>query len=534
MASGLHIQRPAGKVIAMIQRFSCLAFLCVLAAACTQPAPSGPRVAMPNAAPTLDNAQNREQNAQDDIRIAAVLPLSGPEARLGDAMAKAIELAFFQAADPRIALQFFDSAGSNAALESRAFLVQTVEDFAPTAVIGPLFSDTAQALAPVMLERGVPVLSFSNDMAANAAGAILLGQQPEQEVARVLAHVAGALETRRIGMILPDDIYGSRVSIAADATLRALNALEEERYEARKLAFAQHSRSRVFASLVPGQPSVFPEPTYETAPIEGNIAFGTEQRDAEEDTLEPIKLFNVTVSERYPRSLRELDIPARRVAQFYKREAEVAAEREFLTQLDDPMGLDYLDYIRNIDTFGQPAYDAILIAEGGQILRALAPLLNVYSVDEEEIQFLGTGLWNDPGLSREPALHGGLFATAAPAAGPQFAQRYLNSYSESPPPLAAAAYDAMSILAMAARDRTGAPSVFNPARLFAERGYNGASGLLRILPSGITERTLAIMKITESGLMTVDQAPTRFAPYERPGAQEPLQEQTIASDPVSR
>jgi hypothetical protein len=427
-----------------------------------------------------------------------------------------------------------------------------LSDYGPKAVIGPLFSQNAQALAPVLLEEGVPMLSFSNDMAANAAGAILLGQQPEQEVARILAFVADQAPTRRLGMIVPDDMYGARVRTAMLATVDALNAVLVEERDALLAGLERQNallQSREFAAIE--------DPAFNAVSSISSALAQTPALSSEVDGFdlapegpstglfkagppqpEPLVVYTVTAEERYERTLRTLDGPARRVAQFDARTAEVERERAFLTDLGDPMGLDYLDSIRNIDTFRQPRYDILLVAEGGQLLRALAPMLTVYAIDEKETQLIGTGLWNDPALTREPALHGGLFAAAPPEATQPFVTRYSAQYGARPPALGATAYDAMAILALAARDATGAPSVFDPARLFVPSGFRGASGLFRILPSGISERTLAVMRITESGLETVDNAPLAFPIPDVPAADGPLTDEAPledqAVDPVSR
>lgn len=525
--------------------------LALLVAACAAPA-TGPQVAQP--APDLPDALDQPAGPQlsDPIKVAAVLPLSGPQARLGQAMAQAIQMAFFEASDPRFTLKFFDSLGSEASAQTRQDMMFALSDYGPKAVIGPLFSQNAQALAPVLLEEGVPMLSFSNDMAANAAGAILLGQQPEQEVARVLAFVADQAPTRRLGMIVPDDMYGARVRTAMLATVDALNAVLVEERDTLVAGLERQNallQSREFA--------VIEDPAFNAVSSISSALTQTPTLSSDVDGFdvssefspsgvfqagpplpEPLVVYTVTAEERYERNLRTLDGPARRVAQFDARTAEVERERAFLTELDDPMGLDYLDSIRNIDTFRPPRYDILLVAEGGQLLRALAPMLTVYAIDEKETQLIGTGLWNDPALAREPALHGGLFAAAPPEVTQPFVARYSAQYGARPPALGATAYDAMAILALAARDATGAPSVFDPSRLFAPAGFRGASGLFRILPSGIAERTLAVMRITESGLETVDDAPLAFPIPEMPAPEDPIADdlplEEGAADPVSR
>ena len=52
-------------------------------------------------------------------------------------------------------------------------------------------------------------------------------------------------------------------------------------------------------------------------------------------------------------------------------------------------------------------YQAVLMPEQGTLLRALAPLLPYYNVDITQIKLLGVSAWNNPRLTREPALRGG-------------------------------------------------------------------------------------------------------------------------------
>jgi len=541
--------------------------------------------AAPQSQPTLGQAPTLPQDAGEavdpadiakPIHIAVALPLSGPQSRLGGAMARAVQMAFFQAQDPRLNLKFFDTQGSEATPLSQLKLRQAITAYAPQAVIGPLFSANAQKIAPSLMAQGVPVLSFSNDMAANAAGAILLGQQPEQEVTRVIDFVASDAPTRQIGLIVPDDVYGMRVRRALFATIDVLNEPLLELREAIAQAQAEQNQRLMAREFAPLEMPVEPLPLEEEDLFDGEAVPGESETalldgdaiapDAEvttaatvdtvEDALDmeavsepqpeslwpsrpvlPVlpPLYAVVADESYPRNLRELDGPVRRIAQFEERIAEVETERAFLAELDDPMGLDYLDSIRNIETFRQPSYDILLVGEGGQMLRALAPMLNVYAIDEKETQLIGTGLWNDPALSREPALHGGLFAAPPADVTERFVKRYVKSYGARPPALAAAAYDAMTILALAARDDSGMPSGFETARLFRPQGFQGASGLFRILPSGISERTLSVMKITESGLETVEEAAKSFPPIEvepEDGSEE--EQEPVSEDPMSR
>ena len=84
---------------------------------------------------------------------------------------------------------------------------------------------------------------------------------------------------------------------------------------------------------------------------------------------------------------------------------------------------------------GGVTFDALLIAEGGAKLREIAPLLPFDGIDPDKVKFLGTGLWDEPGLGTEPALEGGWYAAPDPALRAAFTERFTALYKR--PPLAA-------------------------------------------------------------------------------------------------
>jgi len=69
--------------------------------------------------------------------------------------------------------------------------------------------------------------------------------------------------------------------------------------------------------------------------------------------------------------------------------------------------------------------DAILIAQGGVILRAIAPTLSLDGVARDKVKLLGTGLWDDDAqLMREASLLGSWYAAPAPNSDAEFAGKY--------------------------------------------------------------------------------------------------------------
>jgi hypothetical protein len=148
---------------------------------------------------------------------------------------------------------------------------------------------------------------------------------------------------------------------------------------------------------------------------------------------------------------------------------------------------------------------AVMMPERGVNLLALAPLLVVNGVDPTRTFFIGTSLWEDATIWREPALAGGLYPVPDPDRMLLFQQAYQRIYGRVPTDLAAVAYDAASVaISLAAENNLSYGGVTDPA------GFFGVNGLFRFRPDGTTERGLAVKEIRGSGAVVVERALTRF------------------------
>lgn len=154
------------------------------------------------------------------------------------------------------------------------------------------------------------------------------------------------------------------------------------------------------------------------------------------------------------------------------------------------------------------AFQAVILPEGGTRLRSLGPLLISQNVDPLVVRFLGTGLWNDPELLREPALHGGWFAGPDRAARERFETSYADAYGSAPSRIASLAYDAMALAA----HLDGGERGFSREAIEEAQGFLGADGLFRFHADGMIERGLAIYEIQPRGLREIEPAPLTFEP----------------------
>ncbi|HEY0836820.1 MAG TPA: penicillin-binding protein activator [Azospirillum sp.] len=180
-----------------------------------------------------------------------------------------------------------------------------------------------------------------------------------------------------------------------------------------------------------------------------------------------------------------------------------------VTQVEryDPNTADFATAARQVTQSAvQP--QAIMLAEGGQRVKALAAALAANGVDTQRVRLLGTGLWDEPGLGQEPALVGAWFAASAPEQRADVEARFERLYGKKPPRIATLAYDATALAAILAR--MGGPMPYTPATLSNPSGFEGVEGLFRLRPNGLSERALSVLEVTPTGTRVIDPAARTF------------------------
>jgi len=204
MAEGLHASQPAMRPRGM--RLGGLA-VAVLLAGCSSVIPrtqgAGP-VAPPPRHPTTQPGRLPDE-ARD--RVAVLVPLTGPEAGIGQSIANAANMALIDSGGAGVRITTYDTAIGAAAAAQRAIAEGN------GLILGPLLSPDVRAVAPIAEAAHVPVLSFSNDVDVAGHGVYLLGFTPTESIDRVIdyAHDRGLT---RIAALVPNGLYGRRASNA--------------------------------------------------------------------------------------------------------------------------------------------------------------------------------------------------------------------------------------------------------------------------------------------------------------------------------
>ncbi|HEV2567991.1 penicillin-binding protein activator [Sphingomonas sp.] len=147
-------------------------------------------------------------------RIALLVPLSGPNAAVGQSIANAANLAVLDTGGRRIRITTYDTGAGASGAASRAV------NEGNKIILGPLLAEDARLVAPVAQRANVPVISFSNDTSVAGDGVFVMGYTPGQSIDRVVRYARSRGMTKFAGLT-PTGVYGQR---AANAFLRSVES----------------------------------------------------------------------------------------------------------------------------------------------------------------------------------------------------------------------------------------------------------------------------------------------------------------------
>ncbi|WP_066549156.1 MULTISPECIES: penicillin-binding protein activator [unclassified Sphingomonas] len=140
-------------------------------------------------------------------RVALLVPLTGTNARVGQSIANATQLALLDTRSEIVRITSYDTAAAGGAV---AAANRAIAD-GNRLILGPLLSEDARAIAPIARRANVPVLSYSNDTGVAGDGTYIMGYSPAQSIERVVDYARGTGITSFAGL-MPSGLYGERAS----------------------------------------------------------------------------------------------------------------------------------------------------------------------------------------------------------------------------------------------------------------------------------------------------------------------------------
>lgn len=184
-------------------------------------APTGPLPTLPQTAPPYISADNSypaapplqnpaypaQPPARPDlpgVKVAILLPLSGPHAGLGQALLNAAQMALFDIGYNNFQLVPYDT-GDGAAGGAQA--AQSALNDGAGLILGPLFADSVRTAKAVAARSNVNIVAFSTDGTLADNRTFLMGFLPFGQVERVVSYAASRGITD-LGVLAPQDAYG--------------------------------------------------------------------------------------------------------------------------------------------------------------------------------------------------------------------------------------------------------------------------------------------------------------------------------------
>jgi len=142
-------------------------------------------------------------------------------------------------------------------------------------------------------------------------------------------------------------------------------------------------------------------------------------------------------------------------------------------------------------------------------LPLIATALPENGIDPAITRYMGLTRWDvAPQALSLPGLQGGLFTLPDQSTISRFESRYAAAYGGQPHVLAGLAYDGIAAIgALLAQGDSGA---LTRRSLTQAQGFQGTSGIFRLLPDGTNERGLAVATIRNNQVVILDAAPRSF------------------------
>lgn len=247
----------------------------VLLAGCQAvPKPSKPAPPPPPPAPsanTLPADQLRH-------RVALLVPTSGPNAAVGQALANAATMAVLDTNASNLRITTYDTATGPAAAASRAIADGN------KLILGPLLGDEVSAVSRIARPAHVPIISFSNDGSVAGRDVFIMGTLPSQSITRTV-NWAQSKGVKRYAALIPEGEYGMRANAAfmsavAEAGGTVVTTITYSRSNTSIISAAQRLKAKGGFDAVmiadSGRFAVMAAPQFRSIKVPGPRLLGTE------------------------------------------------------------------------------------------------------------------------------------------------------------------------------------------------------------------------------------------------------------------
>jgi len=152
------------------------------------------------------------------VKVALLVPLSGAQENLGQALLQAAQLALFDVGSDSFELIPRDTKGTEAGAREAA--QSAVADGAQM-VLGPIFSPEVKAARTVLSSHNINMVAFTTDWTQAGGNSYVLGFMPFSQLQRVALY-AHTHNRNKIGIFAPNTEYGNSVASSYNAIAKQM------------------------------------------------------------------------------------------------------------------------------------------------------------------------------------------------------------------------------------------------------------------------------------------------------------------------
>ncbi len=168
---------------------------------------AGTTGAAPTPSPTSSPVVQALPDDDGRHRVALLVPMSGPNGAVGQAIANATTMALLDTNAENLRITTYDTATGARNAAARALADGN------KLILGPLLSDDVAQVLSEARPANVPLITYSNDSKVAASDVFVFGQAPEQSIERTVDY-ARAHGSKTFAAIVPEGEYGQRAAAA--------------------------------------------------------------------------------------------------------------------------------------------------------------------------------------------------------------------------------------------------------------------------------------------------------------------------------
>lgn len=173
--------------------------------------PKGVPEAPPPAPPPPSDALPADQARH---RVALLVPLTGPNAAVGQSIANATTMALLDTNAKNLRITSYDIAGGPAAAATKA--IQEGNRL----ILGPIQAEDVPPIATIARAAKVPLVTYTGSTGVAARDVFVMSTVPEASLARTVKYAAST-GSKRFALLAPKGEYGQRAAAAYAEAVKA-------------------------------------------------------------------------------------------------------------------------------------------------------------------------------------------------------------------------------------------------------------------------------------------------------------------------